>query len=111
MTFKCDLYQFAVILTKDIVQGSTSMEDMCSYGFDVTLEHGTPHYDLVRDIRNLSEEFAYTLASKNRFGSNECGGSMAENIVFHSVGLKSIIGRIIPLSDLTEHPIHVEDNV
>ena len=73
------------------------------------LEHGCPHDDPVSDLRDLVEEFADILPHKHCLGLDDCGVSMAQNIIFDLVWLEFIGAQIE--CRVTQHAIQVEHNV
>ena len=75
----------ALLLTKDIVGRSAPVEQVSRDAFSIVLQHRGPHYHPMRDLRDLSKEFAHVRPSKHRLGPDDCGSPVAENIVFDPV--------------------------
>ena len=78
-------------------------------GFCIALEHGGPHDDPMRNLKNLSEEFADILPCEHCLRADDRGVPMAKNIVFELIVLELIGARFE--SRVAQDTVQVEHNV
>ena len=78
-------------------------------GLCIALEHGGPHDDPMRNLRNLSEESADILPHEHCLRADDRGVPMAKNIVFELIVLELIGARIE--SRVAQDAVQNEHNV
>lgn len=81
-----ELYHCTLILSQNIEGLPTTTKEVPDDRFRVSLHHGGPHKDLVRDQGNLSEKFANISPSKHCLGTYDGGILVRENMVLQFVG-------------------------